>query len=115
MVIVVFVGLGYSYKNEEHVKITVLYRYFSKKGQLIADIFGLILSICFFSIIAFEGFEMTLDAWINKLYTFGIISLPMFLSYIWVPIGSSLLLVRLFFQLILKIGEFFQPSKVGEE
>jgi TRAP-type C4-dicarboxylate transport system permease small subunit len=115
MIIVVFIGLGYSFKNEEHVKITVLYQYFPRKGKLVADIIGTILSILLFSIIGIEGYQMTNDAWINDNYTFGIVSLPMFLSYIWVPLGTFLLVIRLLVQLILKTIELFKPTKVGDE
>jgi TRAP-type C4-dicarboxylate transport system permease small subunit len=107
MVIVVFLGISHSFKKGEHVNITLLYQYFSEKTKLFVDSFGLLLSILFFSIIALKGYEMTYEAWINNHYTFGIVTLPMFLSYIWVPIGTGVLTLRLSIELVKRLKKIF--------
>lgn len=95
MVIVVFMALSYSFQTGDHVKIDIWYRHFSVRTKAIVDLFSLILSAGLFAIIAYQGWLVTWEAWKQNEYTFGVIALPMYLSYLWVPLGSGAMTLRL--------------------
>lgn len=95
MIMVVFLTLSYSFKRGEHVRIDILYRHFSAKTKAAVDMISLLLLAVLFAIITYQGWLMTYEAWSQNQYTFGVISLPMVFSYIWVPLGSGTLTLRL--------------------
>jgi TRAP-type C4-dicarboxylate transport system permease small subunit len=111
MVMVVFLGLSYSYKKGEHIKIDLLYRHFPNKVKSIVDCLGLLLTAVLFSLITYQGYSLTFEAWVQKQYIFGVISLPSFLSYIWVPVGSAVLTIRLMIEFFKTIRTLFWGKK----
>ncbi len=95
MIMVVFLTLSYSFKRGEHIRIDILYRHFSAKTKALVDMLSLLLSALLFAVITYQGWVMTYEAWSQDQYTFGVITLPMVFSYIWVPLGSGTLTLRL--------------------
>lgn len=100
MIMVVFLTLSFTFKNGGHIRIDILYSRFSQKQKAIADMLGLLLSIIVFSIITYQSGILAYDAWSQEQYTFGVITLPMVWSYIWVPLGSGVLTLRLLLEFI---------------
>lgn len=115
MIVVVFLTLSYSYKSGDHIRIDILYRRFTNKTKIVIDAFSLILSACMFSVITYYGWTQTYEAFIQKQYTFGVITMPMFLSYIWIPIGCGALTIRLFAEGIIDIGKLFGAKELIKE
>lgn len=95
MIMVVFLTLSYSFKTGDHVRVDILYRRFPNKVKNAINVFAMFISAALFAMITYQGWILTHGAWINQEYTFGVITLPMYLSYIWIPLGSGALTLRL--------------------
>lgn len=115
MVIVVFFTLSYSFKKGEHVRVDILYQKFSERTKNCVDSFVLLLSTVLFSFITYQSFQLTYKVWIENHYFFGAISLPSYLSYIWVPIGCGVLTLRLLIDLIKNIKKFIHIESSSDK
>lgn len=104
MIMVVFLAQSITYKNGGHIRIDILYNRFSPKQKSIADMLGVLLTMLVFSLITYQSGILTYEAWSKEQYTFGVITLPMVWSYIWIPLGSGALTIRLLIEFI-KLGK----------
>lgn len=106
MVMIIFLSISYSYKNGSHIRIDVLYNRFSERTKLVVDMFGIVLTLVVFSMICYKSYEITYRAFVNNQQTFGVISMPVYLSYIWIPIGTGVLLIRMVIDFVKKVKQF---------
>ncbi|MFM1653006.1 TRAP transporter small permease subunit [Brevibacillus sp. B_LB10_24] len=110
MVMVVFLTLSYTFKSGDHIRIDICYRRFRPKTKALIDVFGMLISAALFAVIAYQGGMSTLEAWSQNEYTFGVITLPMYLSYIWVPLGSGALTLRLIIDACKEVQKLMKMS-----
>jgi TRAP-type C4-dicarboxylate transport system permease small subunit len=87
MVIVSFMGISFTHYRKDHIRFVLIYQYISPKVQRWINFVNDILVLAFFALLFMQGLHLTRDAWVNDSTTGGIVSLPMYLSYIWMPIG----------------------------
>ncbi|UOQ91838.1 TRAP transporter small permease [Halobacillus shinanisalinarum] len=107
MVILVFLSLSYTWKLKGFISITVL---FNKFPLLIKNLiyFGIIiLGVCFFSLIGYEGYATTVEKWLNNEVSSGVIPWPLFLSTVWVPLGCLMIVLRMFLELVIGVRNIF--------
>ncbi len=93
MVVVVFLGMAYTHYKDDHIRFELIVSKVPFGVQKVLNIISHLFALVFFTAIGYEGLLLTLDAWITKASTGGIVSVPMFLSYIWVPLGSFMLIL----------------------
>ena len=121
MVIVATLALPWSVSQGAFIRVNVI-RYVLRPSALhyLDVINGLIASAAFFAMAWFSGAH-TLDKWHGGDAIFGVIDWPVWLSLIWVPLGSFMLALRLVVDALVrlrappqKLGSLEKPSIRGE-
>lgn len=103
MVILVFFSMSYVLKVDGHIRLDILFERFSPKIQSGLNVgFNLLIAIFVF-FMGYESLFMTINAFKNNLIMSGLIDFPLWLSYVWIPIGSFVLLIRLVLSIILTL------------
>ena len=100
MVAMVFLGLSYTLKVKGHVRIDLLINKLPRKVSILLEAFVLLLALIIFAAIGYLGLQTTLEAYINNYKHTGIIAWPVWLSTVWVPLGSLFLVIRMVIQII---------------
>ena len=95
MVIVVFLSMSYVMKMEGHIRIDIFLQYLPKKLVKVFDIIYPMLAAALMFAIAYQGMNMTIENYVNKSVAVGLIPWPIWLSWIWVPIGAYMFTLRL--------------------
>ncbi|MFC4409941.1 TRAP transporter small permease [Chungangia koreensis] len=112
MVALVFLSMSYVQKVDGHIRLDILFERFPKRVQAIVNSVFYVLAAGMMFFIGLKGLEMTINALQNNLVASGLINLPLWISYIWIPIGAFLIMVRLVIQVILLlIGREAHPVK----
>lgn len=101
MIILVFLSMSYVLKIDGHIRLDILFERFSSKIQRGLNIVFYTLIAMFAFFMGYESLLMTINAFKNNLIMAGLIDFPLWLSYIWIPIGSFVLLIRLVMSIIL--------------
>ena len=107
MVAIVFLGLSYTMKKDGFVRIDLFVNKLPRKISKWIDAFVLLIGLVLYAIIGYQGYHSTVEAYVNNYIDTGIISWPVWLSLVWVPLGSLLLVIRLVIQII----ALFVPNK----
>lgn len=95
MVALVFLSMSFVKKVDGHIRLDILFDRFPTKVQHRLDAFYSLLAAVMFFFIGLKGLNMTIEAIQYQYVAAGLINLPLWLSYIWIPIGSFLLVIRL--------------------
>ncbi|MBP2075856.1 TRAP transporter small permease [Oceanobacillus polygoni] len=95
MVALVFLSMSFVKKVDGHIRLDILFEKFPIKVQHFLDAFYSLLAAAMFFFIGLRGLNMTLEAIQYQYVAAGLINLPLWLSYIWLPIGSFLFVIRL--------------------
>ncbi|GGJ73525.1 TRAP transporter small permease [Virgibacillus salexigens] len=109
MIAVIFLSMSYVAKLDGHIKLDVL---IDRLPASVTEIFNTLfqlLGAAFIFAIGYQGMVMTYEAWSNQVVSTGLIAWPVWLSYIWVPVGAYLFTCRLMLQfsqsLLLLLGK----------
>ncbi|WP_366922088.1 TRAP transporter small permease [Metallumcola ferriviriculae] len=97
MVAVVFLSMSYTYKTDSHIRLELFARKFPERLKRVFFYINNLLPLVFFFIIAREGWVKTWEAWVGNEFTIGVVSWPTYLSYIWIPVGVGILVLRIGF------------------
>ncbi len=113
MVAAVFLSVSYTYRINGHIRLELFNKYFSPRLKgfffYLINIFPLVL----FALICYQGSIKAWEAWKGREVIVGIVSWPTFFSYIWIPLGSGLLTLRIFLVLIERAFRGFWPASAG--
>lgn len=101
MIILVFLSMSYVLKVNGHIRLDILFERFSQKVRNVLNIIFYIMIAVFAFFMGYEGLLITINALKNNLIMSGLIDFPLWLSYIWIPIGSFVLMIRLVLNVIL--------------
>lgn len=101
MVMLVFLSMSYVQKVDGHIRLDIIFERLSKRVQDVLNIVFYLLAAAMMFFIGYQGFNMTVTALQNNLIASGLINFPLWLSYIWIPIGSFLIMIRLFLLVVL--------------
>lgn len=104
----VFLGLNYSYKDNQQISIEVLYDKTSGVFRFILDLVRIGTMLIVMSIITYQGFHLTVEAFIDKRMDFGGIPVPLYWAYMWIPIGAGIMTVRLCIDMVKTCIQFKQ-------
>lgn len=92
--------LSDAHRENAHVGIDILHAKMGPRARRAADVVTALVGVALFALIAWAGMERALENFANEEVLAGTIPWPMWLSAIIVPIGSSLLVLRLALQLV---------------
>jgi len=115
MIAVVFLSLSNCFKIGDQVKIDFIYGKFPAKVKAIFDGVMYIFCALIFILMGYLGWELAYDAVKYNELTFGVISLPMVFSYIWIPLGVGVLVLRLLFESFKRFAFLFGSKSVEKE
>ena len=115
MIAVVFLALSNCFKIGDQVKIDFVYGKFPPKVKAVFDGIMYLFCMAVFSLVGYLGWELAYDALRLHEMTFGVISLPMVLSYIWIPLGVGVLVLRLLFESIKRFAFLFGAKSIEVE
>lgn len=108
MVAMIFPALGYTWAQKGHISITFIQGKLSTALQNITYLIIIIISLFFMGLIAYTGFEKTLVAFSGSHITSGLVRWPLWIAYIWVPLGSSIFCLRLIIEFVLGVIKIAQ-------
>ena len=94
LVALVMLGLPWGYRNGGAIQIRLL---FAMASQRVADPIqriGLLAAAVYLFVLAYEGWEGFLDAYLGARVVMGVIDWPVAWSWVFVPIGCGLLALR---------------------
>ncbi len=103
MVIVIYLSISYTLKVGGHIHLDIFSEFIPKKFEGVLFYLNNILSILYFGIICYQGWIRTWVAWAGKEFLVDVINWPTYLAYIWVPLGSGLVIIRLFLMISEKL------------
>ncbi len=100
MVMTVFLSMSYVMRLKGHIKIDLITNHLPTRlvafFQTVFLLFGAIMML----ILGYQGMWVTIEAWEKKYTTMGLISWPMWLSYICIPVGAFLFCIRLLIEIV---------------
>lgn len=103
-----YLGISYGVRTNRHLRISVIQNLLKEKGQKILSLFSDILFLAFSVIVVINSTKVAL-----LIANFGQVTastqMPMYVVYMGVPIGFSLVIIRLIQNIIHKIGHFKDP------
>ncbi|MFC4557922.1 TRAP transporter small permease [Virgibacillus kekensis] len=95
MMITIFLSMSYVMKIGGHIRLDIVIDRLAKSVQMKLNFFYYLIAAVWMFFIGYYGMQITIEAWAKDLTQSGIVSFPLWLSYIWVPIGAFLFSVRL--------------------
>jgi TRAP-type C4-dicarboxylate transport system permease small subunit len=100
MVFVVFFGLAYTQMLHSHIRIVLLFRYFSPRTRLFIEIFTNIAFFAIFFFILWESTNKAILSTVNGEFVAGLINVPSWPSRWAVSVGAFLVCLRLTFETV---------------
>ncbi|HZK85390.1 MAG TPA: TRAP transporter small permease [Desulfosporosinus sp.] len=103
MVAMIFPIIGYTWAQKGHIGVSFFYDKMPKSVQNIAFLITILFGLAIFGLIGYTGYDMTVTALTNHEFTTGLISLPVWVQYIWMPIGCAVFCVHLIAEFVICI------------
>lgn len=97
---VVMMGLAYTFKEDGHIKITLLTSVLGKKGQALLDILATVAAIAATTFALYYSGAMVYDSWSLDMRADTISETPIYLSQLMIPIGLFLFDLQLVARLL---------------
>ena len=101
---VVFLSIAYIQSVRGHIKMEIATSWLPLKGQTALDIFSHLLGIFFFIIILWQSGQLAWKAWVTQDHTMGLVAFPLWPAKSLVPLGSFLICLQLFSDVIRDIA-----------
>ncbi len=103
-----YLGISYGVRTNRHLRISVIQNLLKEKGQKVLSLFSDILFLFFSVIVVINSTDVAMS-----IANFGQITastgMPMYIVYMGVPIGFSLVILRLLQNIIHKVMHFKAP------
>lgn len=112
-----FLAVSYTFRIGGHVSIDLLVRRLPLRVQGVLALVGNGLSLVFFALICYAGVLLTRDAWLTSEIPppgGADLSWPVWTSYIFVPIGIAVLVLRLIYA-VLSREDGISEQSTGED
>ena len=107
---VVFLSVAYVQTLKGHIKMEVATSWLPLKGQIALDIFGYLVGIAVFSVIAWHSGKIAIHAWRIKDVSMGMVQFPLWPAKSLVPFGSGLLCLELFSNVLGDLAMLLRPA-----
>ena len=113
LVAIVFLGLAYTLRMERHVRIELLTRNLSPRKQQQLEIAVLILSMVFIAWLAWATCGPVVLNYIQRHTSITYLHTPMWIPYLFVPVGTGMLAIALLIEVIGKLRNLKKlPDKI---
>lgn len=93
-----FIGAAVALRDDHHIKVDLLYRFFPKQVKKIVSIFANLVGVFFSCFLAYYGTDLLLSKWHIGQRSMDV-GVPLWLIYIIFPISGVLLIIRFLEQL----------------
>jgi TRAP-type mannitol/chloroaromatic compound transport system permease small subunit len=87
-------GGGYALLIDQHVRVDIIYRYFSPKQRSAVELATWWLAFLFFLALLWFGGEIAIEAFIKNKRSASLMEMPLYPSLFFIPIGAFLLLFQ---------------------
>jgi TRAP-type transport system small permease protein len=104
----IFSAISYTWAKKGHIGVTVMYDKMPKAVKNITHLITLLLGMIVISLIGYTGMEKTMMAIAESHTTSGLIRWPLWLAYVWMPIGSFLFFIRLLAEFIITVYQIIK-------
>ncbi|QCT94006.1 TRAP transporter small permease [Caminibacter mediatlanticus TB-2] len=98
----VFLALGYTFKENGHIRITIIYQKVSKKTKKFLDLFAGFLSLIVISFIFYRAILLCYESYSYNMLSEGVSETPIYLTQIPMVVGLFLFLLAII-SFILKV------------
>ena len=98
LVILIFMALPRTYVSGGHIRLKLLDRYLRKIPFNLSERCNVALGAIVFGAIAYVSGLEAIEKFIHQDRLFGAVQFPMYWSYVWVPLGSGLMALRLIYE-----------------
>lgn len=120
LIFATFVGAAYGLKHDAHVGIDIVTEMLSAKARTILKIFTSIACLVFTVILAWRGFDMWYEAWVNGWRSSTVWGPPLSYPYFILPLGMTIVslqfLVIIYEEIMkLKTGSYKEEEKKDGE
>jgi C4-dicarboxylate transporter DctM subunit len=112
-----FLGAGYGLREGVQVRVEVFTRHLSERTKALLDIFVYVISVCFFVILGWTGWEWAHDSFVYGLTTTtAILKFPKWIIISVIPLGSFLLFLQCVRNIITSIRDLLRcaPSSPSQ-
>ena len=113
LVILVFMALPHTYMLDGHIRLRLLDRFLRKVPFDLSERINAILGAIAFGILAYVSLIEAVEKFVNQDKLFGAIQFPIYWSYVWVPLGSIFIALRLILEVFIPKPQ--QPDHIGGE
>jgi TRAP-type transport system small permease protein len=110
MAAMVFPAIGYTWAKRGHIGVTLALEKMPKAVQNITHLITILLAVTVMGLIGYTGAEKTILAFTGNHLTSGLIRWPLWLAYIWMPVGSFLFCLRLIAEFIINIIQIYKQG-----
>ena len=86
----VFIALGYTFREGGHIRITLLSSRFSPEGQRRIDIFATLVLLLLLGFIFYHSVRMVLDAYSFEMVSETVSETPIWITQLPIPVGIAL-------------------------
>lgn len=107
-----WLGTGYAVRQKRHLRIEMLSDLFSERGKLLLDILAMSIWCGFTIFLVMKGSAVTSMIWRRGQYT-PALEIPMALAYASVPVGASLMCLRLLDEIRRSAGRLLKLPQEG--
>lgn len=103
-------GGGYALLIDQHVRVDIIYRYFSPRQRSIAELATWWLVIFFCLALVIYGGQSAIEALIRNKKSMSLMEYPLWIPFLMIPVGALLLLLQVLARMVrniltLKTGE----------
>jgi C4-dicarboxylate transporter DctQ subunit len=103
LIATVYLGLAHTQRMGRHIEINLLTRKLSSKTRKIVDFTALVLALILVAWLTWVTVEPVVENYVLQVKSMGVIRTPMWIPYIFIPIGSAIFALELLLELIKKI------------
>lgn len=114
MVGAAYFALSSTFRHGDHITIDLFYAKLGKRAQAWVGAVTSGLAAILFAIIAVTAWEKTVEAYVNGEFSPGFVLWPVWLSFLPIPLGSGLLVLRLAHHAIALATHGSDPSVVAD-
>ncbi len=91
----IYMAVAATYRHGDHININLIQAKLPKGVRNAAEIVFCLLTVIVFALIAWGALQHSIEAWRRKEFIPGFIIWPVWLSYLPIPLGAGLLVLRL--------------------
>ena len=99
LVILVFMALARTYMLGGHIRIRLLDKILHKIPFDLSERINAFLGALAFAVLSYISLFEAVEKFVNQDKLFGVIQFPIYWSYVWVPLGSLLMTLRLIYDI----------------